>query len=255
MNDFELLIRLHIHQHRQGPGGIEETLQAARLAGLDNQNPLKIADVGCGTGAAAMDLAKSLNSTIHAVDFLPEFIDELKNRIESEHLDQKILATVGNMEDLPFEEASFDVLWSEGAVYNMGFEKGIGEWRKFLKPSGKLVVSELTWLTYHRPEAITEHWEREYPEVATAAEKIAQLEKHGYKLLGYFPLREHCWTDNYYQPLQQRFESFVAECGDQSASALSIVEEHKKEIQLYTQFKDFFSYGVYVAEKVESKAV
>ncbi|GAM56739.1 probable transcription regulator [Vibrio ishigakensis] len=48
------------------------------------------------------------------------------------------------MGDLPFEEDSFDVLWSEGAVYNIGFETGIRDWRKYLKSGGTLVVSELT---------------------------------------------------------------------------------------------------------------
>ncbi|WP_299017789.1 class I SAM-dependent methyltransferase [uncultured Photobacterium sp.] len=250
MNDLELLIKLHITQYRQGPGGKEETLLAARLAGLSSEQPFNIADIGCGTGASTIELVTHFDCSIQAVDFLPEFIETLKCRAVQAQVGDKITPIVGNMEDLPFEEEFFDVLWSEGAIYNMGFEKGISEWRKYLKPGGKLVVSELTWLTEERPEEITRHWASEYPEVAPAAVKITQLEKHGYKLLGYFPLGIHCWLENYYQPLQARFVSFMAEHLDRPEAAKALVEEHLAEIDLYEKYKDFVSYGFYIAEKV-----
>lgn len=250
MIDLDLLVKFYITQLRQGPGGSEETLLAARLAGLTKAEHLNIADIGCGTGSSSLELAKHFNCSIQAVDFLPGFIDELKIRATQEGVRDKITAIVGNMEELPFEPESLDVLWSEGAIYNIGFEKGIREWRKFLKPGGKLVVSELTWLTQKRPEELARHWEREYSEVATASKKIAQLEQHGYKLLGYFPLNEDCWMTGYYQPLQARFESFIEENSDRSAAAKTIVEESQAEIELYEKYKEFVSYGVYIAEKV-----
>ena len=52
---------------------------------------------------------------------------------------------------------------------------------------------------------LDEHWSDEYPEVATASTKTAALEQHGYSPIGYFALPEHCWLDNYYRPMQQRF--------------------------------------------------
>ena len=36
-----------------------------------------------------------------------------------------------SMEDLPFESSYFDLIWSEGAIYNIGFEKGIKTWKPF----------------------------------------------------------------------------------------------------------------------------
>ncbi len=53
---------------RQGPGGDAETKLAMKLAGLDRTRPLKIVDIGCGTGASTILLAKELDAEITAVD-------------------------------------------------------------------------------------------------------------------------------------------------------------------------------------------
>ncbi|WP_108651642.1 class I SAM-dependent methyltransferase [Dongshaea marina] len=250
MNDLDLLVKLHVTQERQGPGGPEETRLAARLTGLSQTEPLMIADIGCGTGASTLELARHFNGSILAVDFLPEFIEELKARASKQEVGDKIHTSVGNMEALVFDEGAFDLIWSEGAVYNIGFEKGIREWRKYLKPGGRLVVSELSWLTAERPDEITQHWEREYPQVAMPSQKIAQLEAHGYRLLGYFPLSQDCWMERYYQPLKARFESFTLDNPDRADAVKSIVEENLLEIDLYERFKEFVSYGFYIAEKL-----
>ena len=76
-SDLELLIDLHIDAGRQGPGSDEATRRAVSLAGLDESSALEIADIGCGTGASSLLLAKLLNARITAVDFLPAFLDRL----------------------------------------------------------------------------------------------------------------------------------------------------------------------------------
>ncbi len=75
MDDYSLLIDLHKQGYRQGPGGDTETQLAISLAMLDRYNPLKIADIGCGTGASTLVLAKHLNAKITAVDFLQDHWD------------------------------------------------------------------------------------------------------------------------------------------------------------------------------------
>ncbi|MFO7728435.1 MAG: methyltransferase domain-containing protein, partial [Desulfonatronovibrio sp.] len=164
MDDYTLLIDLHKQGHRQGPGGDAETELAIKLAMIDQTAPLKIADIGCGTGASTLVLARLLNAQITAVDFLQDFIDVLMNRAQSNGVDEKITPLCASMEQLPFEDEEFDVIWSEGAIYNIGFEKGLTEWRRFLKPGGVLVVSEVTWLTDSRPAELQEHWDSEYPD-------------------------------------------------------------------------------------------
>ncbi len=245
----KLLIDLHIDGKRQGPGGVQETLKMIELAGLRHQKNLKIADIGCGTGIASIFLAKELSARITSIDFLPEFIDVLKQTVKSEYL-TNIDAKVCSMDNLPFDDEEYDVLWSEGAIYNIGFEKGVKEWRRFLKKNGLLILSEITWLTEERPDEIQNHWDSEYPEIDTASEKIKILEKAGYSPVAYFYLPESCWTDNYYNPMQSRFTEFL-ERNRNSTTAQEIIEAEKVEIDLYGRFKEYLSYGVYIARRVD----
>jgi ubiquinone/menaquinone biosynthesis C-methylase UbiE len=151
MTEFQLLMDLHRPSERQGPGGDAETRRALELAGLDRSRPLEVADIGCGTGASTLLLAMELDADITAVDFMPEFLDELQVRARDYGVADRITTLNCSMDDLPFDEGEFDVIWSEGAVYNMGFEAGISAWSRFLKPGGKLIVSEITWLSATRP--------------------------------------------------------------------------------------------------------
>ncbi len=245
----QLLLDLHRSNFRQGPGGDAETKRAMELAGLDRSRPLKIADVGCGTGASTILLAKELDAHITAVDFLPVFLDELHTRAIDHGVAERITTLNCSMDALPFAEGEFDVIWSEGAVYNMGFEAGVSAWRRFLKPGGKLIVSEITWLSATRPAELQSHWEAEYPEIDVASAKIGLLERHGYSPEGYFALPVHCWLENYYRPMQSRFDAFLERHGH-SDQAKAIVDAERHEIALYERFRDYYSYGVYVAKKV-----
>jgi SAM-dependent methyltransferase len=247
-DQFELLVDLHLDGERQGPGSDQATRLAIRLAGLDETTDLTIADIGCGTGASTLVLAQDLDAQITAVDFLPPFLHRLDERASRRGLADRITTHAASMDELRFDEDSLDVIWSEGAIYNIGFEHGVGSWRRFLRPGGVLAVSEITWLTDGRPPELEDHWTSEYPEVATASTKLAILEASGFSPLGYFPLPESCWLDHYYQPMQSRFGAFLDRHGH-SAAANDIVEAERNEIDLYVRFSAFVSYGFYVAER------
>ena len=248
MEDLELLIDLHRHGQRQGPGGEEQTRLAIRLAGLSNAMDLQIADIGCGTGASTLVLARELDARVTAVDLLPEFTHRLDVAAKRANLADRVQTLVASMESLPFRAQSLDAIWSEGAIYNMGFADGIRAWRRFLKQDGILAVSELTWLTQRRPVELEHHWMREYPEVDTASAKMAILEQNGFSPVGYFTLAERCWLDNYYRPLQARFPDFLSRHGNSKAAA-AIVAAEQNEISLYERYSAFISYGYYVARK------
>lgn len=252
MDHLELLIDLHKNARRQGPGGHLETSKAIELAMLDQAEPLNIADIGCGTGASTIFLAKQLNASVTAVDFLPEFIEVLAENAKQEGIADKINPLVCSMENLPFNDAEYDVIWSEGAIYNIGFARGVKEWRRFLKPGGMLVVSEITWSTESRPAELQTHWEKEYPEIDTASSKFKVLERNGYSPVGYFLLPEHCWLENYYHPMQDAFADFLARNGhNKDARAIVLAEE--TEIALYKKYRTYYSYGVYIARKLDAQ--
>jgi ubiquinone/menaquinone biosynthesis C-methylase UbiE len=194
---FSLMVDLHLEGERQGPGSAEETVRALAHSRLDTSSSLEVADIGCGTGASTLVLAKNLpNSQITAVDLFPAFLDVLASRAEKDGVSNRIKGIEGSMDCLPFSEASFDLIWSERAIYNIGFKKGIELWKPFLKIGGVLAVSEITWLHPNPPTEIREHWEAEYPEIATAPDKIKTLEAAGYDLLGYSVLPPSNWITN-----------------------------------------------------------
>ena len=98
------------------------------------------------------------------------------------------------MDALPFRAGELDLIWSEGAIYNIGFERGLNEWREYLKPGGYLAVSESVWFTDERPTEIHDFWVDAYPEIDTIPNKVAQIHRAGYLPVAAFVLPETCWN-------------------------------------------------------------
>ena len=125
MNDLDLIIDFHLDAKRQGPGSDKQTLKALRLIGIEENAPIKIADIGCGTGAQTMVLANNTTAQIVAVDLFSQFLDRLNTQVDAHDLNGRISTLNCSMDKLPFKKEEFDVIWAEGAIYNMGFKKGI----------------------------------------------------------------------------------------------------------------------------------
>ena len=244
-----LMVDLHRDGDRQGPGSDADTLRALELSRINPSIEIDVADIGCGTGASTLALARKLhNARITAVDLFPEFLQELSLRAGESDIAHRITIQEGSMESLPFRDDSLDLIWSEGAIYNMGFAKGVAAWKRFLRRGGVLAVSEITWLRPDPPEPVRKHWESEYPEIATAPEKISILERAGYDLLGYFVLPSSSWIESYYEPTEARVGAFLERhAGMPEASAL--IELERQEVTLYKRYQEYFSYGFYVARR------
>lgn len=248
MTELELIADLHKATERQGPGSEADTLRALGCIDLAHGKDLKIADIGCGTGGQTLTLANHTEARITALDLFPEFLEVLDKRAQAMGLQRQVQTLQGSMDQLPFEKESFDIIWSEGAIYNMGFEAGIENWRDYLKPGGYLAVSEITWTTGSRPREVEAFWEGEYPEISRASTKIQQVEAHGYTLAGYFALPRSSWIQGYYQPLERQYGPFLQRHPDSDA-ARHIVEASREEVRLYERYGDYYSYGFYVARK------
>ena len=249
MEDYQLLIDLHKEGYRQGPGGDSETELAIKLSGLDTAGSLNVLDVGCGTGASTMVLASRLDCQVTGIDIFDEFLAEVIHRSTQKGLDSKIGTRNYSMDDLPFAKEEFDVIWGEGSIYNMGFGKGISYLRDFLRPNGILAVSEITWFSKERPQELENYWNSEYPEIATASEKMSTLETNGFSMMGYFPLPKKCWEENYYAPMRSRFSEFLRQ-NEHSEMAREIVASAQKEMELFSNFHQYYGYGFYVAKKL-----
>ncbi len=249
MDELELVVDLHLRNERQGPGSADDTRRALALTGVRPDPRLSIADVGCGTGASALLLAHELGALVRAIDLMPAFAEELRARAEARGMGDLVRAEVARMEDLPIEPDSLDLLWSEGAIYNMGFAEGVRAWRPLLKRGGVLAVSDLTWTTPKRPADVEAHWASIYPGVATAAEKIRILEAAGYAPLGFFFLPPSSW-DAYYGPLRAGFAAFRAR-HDTDERVEAMLAEAEREVQFYEAHGAWFGYGFFVARRFD----
>ena len=246
MTELEMIVDLHLNMDRLGPGSQDETLKALEYVNLQQNGILNIADFGCGTGNQSLLLAEHLKARITAVDLFPKFLNKLIERAKNSALSNKIDTRVEDLNDLSIEPYSLDLIWSEGAIYNIGFENGIKSWKKYLKPGGFLAVTDITWITGRRPKTIEDYWSGIYPEIDRASSKIQILEDNGYTLTGYFYLKKKSWLTNYYHPLESAFDHFLRR-HDNAKLAHKIVEENLFEIQQYQKYGKYYSYGFYIA--------
>ena len=156
----------------------------------------KILDIGCGTGGQTLNLANNTAAQITAVDMLPQFLETLMKNAKENNLLDRIAAKDMLMDNLTFDKNSFDVIWSEGAIYNIGFEKGLSLWRNYLKDNGYIAVSEISWLTDTRPEEIQQYWVNAYPEIDTIENKLSVIEKCGYTSVVHPLIKHHIFKAN-----------------------------------------------------------
>ncbi len=246
--DFSLICEYFSSTERQGPGSPEATIKA--LSFIDHlTNESRIADIGCGTGGQTMVLAQHAPGQITGIDLFPDFINLFNQNAEKLDLQDRVKGIVGSMDNLSFQEEELDLIWSEGAIYNIGFVRGLNEWRRFLKTGGYVAVTEASWFTEARPIEINEFWMDAYPEIDTIPNKVAQMQKAGYIPIATFILPENCWTEHYHAPQVPVQEAFLKEhAGNTTAEELIAFQQH--EALLYNKYKAYYGYVFYVGMKL-----
>lgn len=246
--DLQLICEYYSNLERQGPGSPEVTIKALSfIDGLDDDS--LIADIGCGSGGQTMVLAQHTPGRITGVDLFPVFIDLFNRNAGRLNLQDRVKGIVESMDNLSFREAALDLMWSEGAIYNIGFERGLNEWRRFLKPGGHVAVSEVSWFTATRPAEIEDFWMDAYPEIDTIPNNVAQLQRAGYVPVAAFILPDNCWTEHFYQPQVAVQQAFLEEkAGDPAAAAF--IENQRHEAALYDRYKDYYGYVFYIGRRL-----
>lgn len=245
--DLNIIREFFSTSERQGPGSPEETLKALSfIEGLTDMS--KIADVGCGKGVQTIVLGQNTPCEITGVDIFADYVNLLNHKAQINNLKEKVKGVVGNMEKLPFQEREFDLIWSEGAIYNIGFERGISEWRKFLKQGGYIVVSENTWFTNERPAEIQDFWERAYPEIDTIPNKISQMQNAGYLPIATFIMPETSWLD-YYSWQASRREYFLEKYKGNKAVE-QFVASQQYEADLYCKYNAFYGFAFFIGKRI-----
>jgi SAM-dependent methyltransferase len=227
-----------------GPGDDADTLRMLRL--LPTRRFRLVVDAGCGTGRQTLVLARELRTVVHAVDSHESFLDDLRRRARDARLDHLVHVLCRDMNDIPRIFQGIDLLWSEGAAYNIGFRDALKVWRPALTASGFLVVSELSWLTEQAPDEARGFFATGYPDMRSVRDNVAAAEDAGYQVLATHTLPRHSWVDGYYDVLAQRAKDLLDHA---DSSVREFAADTIREIEVFDRSEDSYGYVFYVLQR------
>jgi len=231
---------------RQGPGSPQIT--AALYDRIAPQLPTKpkAADMGCGTGAAGLVLLEK-GAKVIGVDVHLPFLESFQATAQEKGLAENLETFATGMTETGLPDASLDLIWSEGAVYIVGFDVALAEFKRLLKPGGIAVISECTWLQEAPPKEPTDFWAKNYPEMRTQADNIAAIEAAGWQCLHTETLPAQTWEENFYGPMEELSKTINHATAPDLAA---IAEEQTAEAGLFRRYNEFYGYVFYVIRKV-----
>ena len=248
MTDEQITYSLQIHSNlpQEGPGSTESTLRALSLIPSLASSP-DILDIGCGPGRQTIDLVKATKGNVTALDYFDQYLSQLKESAQQKGYSNSINCVQGSMDNLPFSPNIFDLIWSEGAIYLMGFSEGLKHWRQFLKHEGYIAVTEAVWLQDNPPKPLKAFWDEGYPEMKSIDGNLPLIKNAGYKVIDYFPLPAGDWWQ-YYNPLKERVSQLKQSGSDELQPYL---QSEEYEVELYEQFSSYYGYAFYVMQKTD----
>ena len=244
----DIFFEIHDGLPRQGPGRSEYTRRAFEM--LPVLDRPEIIDIGCGPGGPTIELARLSNGNVTGIDTHQPFLDELMRRAKKLEITDRVKALNCSMFEMDFPEESFDIIWAEGSIYIMGFEKGLRDWRRLIKPNGFLVVHEMCWLQPDPPKKIADYWEKVYPGILPIAGNLEIIPGCGYSVLGHFPLPEDAWWEEYYDPLEERLPSLRKKYVN-DPDAIALLDEEQEEIDMFRKYHAWYGSVFFVMQKSE----
>jgi len=243
----ELFYEIFSNLPRQGPGSANSTIKAANLI-KELPDDLEILDVGCGTGTQTIDLYNQIGGNIIAVDNHQLFLDVLMEKTRNLGLTENIKCLNADILKLGFIDKQFDLIWAEGSIYIIGFEKGLASFNQYLKPNGYVAITEACWLKPDPPDELKEFWKAEYPAITTIQKNLEIIDSLNYNVVGHFALPHSVWLDDYYNPLEQRLVSLRDKYKEDN-KALELIEHIQREIDIYHKYYEYYGYVFYVMQK------
>lgn len=205
---------------------LKYTKKAFRL--LPKLDKSHILDVGCGSGVPTIELAKLSGGEIIGIDINQSLLDKLNRKIEEEGFSDRVKTMKCSLFEIDFPDESFDIIWAEGSIWIIGFEKGLKEWRRLLKPNGFLVVHDA---------------------IKTVSNKLEKITSFGYKLINHFSLPEDAWWTEYCKPLEIRIKDLYMKYKDNS-EAFKILRKYQNEIDMVKRNPKEHSSAFYILQKL-----
>jgi ubiquinone/menaquinone biosynthesis C-methylase UbiE len=232
---------------RGGPGSNHSTLKALWMLTELPEKP-NILDIGCGPGEQTIQIAETTLGKITALDNHQPFLDTLTKNAQLAGVSNRIQTINASMFDIPFPNETFDLLWAEGSIFIIGFEKGLQEWKRLLKPGGYLAITEAAWIKENPPQEIADFWTNCYPAMTDIQHNLEIIKNCGYKQIGSFILPESDWMENYYLPMEAQI-TYMRKKYDGNPEVHEFLNEMTEETNMYRRYKEWYSYIFYILQK------
>jgi ubiquinone/menaquinone biosynthesis C-methylase UbiE len=191
------------------------------------ENP-RILDIGCGSGVPTIELAKLSGGEVTGIDTDQSCIEEFNRKIKEENLGSRVKALNLSLSEVEFPDETFDVVWSEGVIGNIGFEASLKEWQRLLKHNGYLVIHYQT---------------------SRVADALPRIPQHGYSLADTVQLPEDAWWTEFYKPLEEKMSALLHQYRNNS-DALNLLKQYKGEMDMVKKNPSSFSAAFYIMKKL-----
>lgn len=244
----DMLFKMFEELPRLGPGDRESTLKALSKVKDLPDNPI-ILDIACGKGDQTIDLAENTNGRIIATDVYDPYLNCLASKLKDKGLQNRVEIKNMSMMDLDFDDESFDLIWSEGAIDIMGFKNGLKEWKPILKKNGYIVISSITLFKDKKiiPDEVKAFLESEVHQYFTRDDNIQIIQDLGYKDIDSFKLPTESWWD-YYNPFLEKKDELLKKF-ENNQEGLDIVNDFYEEVMIYKKYSEFYGYVFYIMQK------
>jgi len=232
---------------RQGPGN---RACAARALGLCRDLPPTpaVLDLGCGVGGQTIHLAELTSGAIVAIDRHAPSIERLRAKVIQRGLTHRVRPIVGDMADPGQPPNSFDLIWSEGALYNIGIERALRICRELLRPGGYLAFTDAVWRKNDPPPEVKASFAPDYPTMGGVPDVLATIERCGLSLIGHFTLPDEAWWDDFYTPMQRRIEELRDKYAE-DAEAIVVLDQLDLEPAMHRRHSEYYAYEFFVVRR------
>ncbi len=242
-----LFFEVFSEMDRLAPGSEASTVKALQSV-REILEPMDIFEIGCGSGAQTMVLAQNTRASITALDNHAPYLRTLEARAMASGFGGRIQTVEGSMFVPSCSLDPYDVIWAEGCLYIMGFEKGLLQWRDLLRDGGVIAFSEASWLIDSPSAEPVAFWRQAYPEMSGIEENCRKAENLGYRVHDHFVLPSFDWEDEYYSQLKERIKimrpRFV-----RNRKANQFFSGLEAEMKLYQRYGCEYGYVFYILQK------
>lgn len=244
---WKILFQVYEALPRQGPGSRACTERALEMCEALPHSP-EVLDLGCGNGAQTLVLAERLSGHITAVDSHAPNISSLDAKLRERELASRVSTRVADMGAPTAAAGSLDLVWSEGALYNIGIRKALELYAPPLRSGGFLVFTEAVWRST-TPSSEVKALFADYPTMGSIEDVRTIVNDHGgFSVCEHFSLPNEAWWDDFYGPMERRIATLREDYANDE-EALAILEQQAREPELHRRFGDQYGYEFFVLRR------